>query len=356
MRMTLTTQGGEVIYLPEEIALDDSALNVDIPGLVIPERHGRRSIPHLKRLEPRTLRASGTIKECTPEEADKLASHLRGQLVGRGKLKLRRNATDDRYIEVECTNITHNYHRGHFGGSLFTLTMTFQADDPFWYQSELSEIHDTIELTPPITLRTITNNGNAPVYPIIWIPGPFTNPKLTNYTTGQTLQFTGTIPEEGYLILDGHGRTAIVIGGNVDHSGVARSGAETSIELADTASDVSNAYVGQLIKIVEGTGTGQTRRILGYNGSTKVAIVKTPWDIIPDVTSSYVIYKAAFLEGYFLSDAMTGKVSGGSSVIAKMNTEFVANGFRLNPGHNLIEYEGEGETLHISIIFRERWL
>jgi hypothetical protein len=72
-------------------------------------------------------------------------------------------------------------------------------------------------------------------------------------------------------------------------TGAAQAGASTSITLASGASATTNIYVGFYIRIATGTGAGQVRKIVGYNGTTKVADVEAAWGTNPDSTSVYAI-------------------------------------------------------------------
>jgi hypothetical protein len=69
--------------------------------------------------------------------------------------------------------------------------------------------------------------------------------------------------------------------------GCAQQGGGNSITLADYSSAEDSLYVGQVIRIVEGTGLGQERLISGYSGATKVATVSVAWGTAPDNTSRY---------------------------------------------------------------------
>lgn len=62
------------------------------------------------------------------------------------------------------------------------------------------------------------------------------------------------------------------------------------IELADAASDVDGAYDPAMITIIDGTGAGQTRMILQYNGVNRIATVDRNWKVNPDATSEYIVF------------------------------------------------------------------
>jgi len=65
-----------------------------------------------------------------------------------------------------------------------------------------------------------------------------------------------------------------------------------TIILDENESSEDGFYKGYFIKIAGGTGSGQVRKIIGYEGSTKVATVNKSWDIIPvKDKSSYKLYR-----------------------------------------------------------------
>lgn len=71
-------------------------------------------------------------------------------------------------------------------------------------------------------------------------------------------------------------------------SSTATGGAATTITLDAGASAVDDFYNNTLIYITGGTGVGQSRYIVDYVGSTKVATVST-WATTPDNTSTFAI-------------------------------------------------------------------
>jgi prepilin-type N-terminal cleavage/methylation domain-containing protein len=63
----------------------------------------------------------------------------------------------------------------------------------------------------------------------------------------------------------------------------------TTIKLAPGASSTDNAFVNMTIRLLSGTGGGQTRTITAYDGSTKVATVNTAWVTTPDSSTNYTL-------------------------------------------------------------------
>jgi hypothetical protein len=65
------------------------------------------------------------------------------------------------------------------------------------------------------------------------------------------------------------------------------------IELDSTASSDTGAYDPGVVSIVDGTGAGQSRQILQYDGATKIAHINRDWRVVPDDTSEYIITSSA---------------------------------------------------------------
>ena len=97
----------------------------------------------------------------------------------------------------------------------------------------------------------------------------------------------GSAPEYD-AILRGCGLAATTTAADI--TGTAQAGAASAITLAAAASAVDDVYIGMVIAIDGGTGSGQSAVITDYVGSTKVATVATAWATAPDVTSTYSIY------------------------------------------------------------------
>jgi hypothetical protein len=85
------------------------------------------------------------------------------------------------------------------------------------------------------------------------------------------------------------GRRLREIGAYAIESGTAQAGNSHSITLAATASAVDGTYNRNLIVLVDNTGVGQTRTIVDYNGTTKIAVIDRDWRTSPDVTTTYQI-------------------------------------------------------------------
>jgi hypothetical protein len=67
----------------------------------------------------------------------------------------------------------------------------------------------------------------------------------------------------------------------------AQAGTSTTITLDASASATNDLYKGLLVRILSGTGAGQTRAITGYVGATKVATVHVAWVTAPSSDSVF---------------------------------------------------------------------
>lgn len=76
-----------------------------------------------------------------------------------------------------------------------------RADDPTWYDPANQQ---AVYLNANINgTQTITTTGNWNIYPYsISINGAITNPKITNNTTGQFIEFTGTIGAGTFYVIN----------------------------------------------------------------------------------------------------------------------------------------------------------
>lgn len=101
----------------------------------------------------------------------------------------------------------------------------------------------------------------------------------------KTFRFDGTVMLDALSGLD----LANPIIRLFTHRGTAQAGASSTITLATTASSTDDTYNNMDIVITSGTGSGQTRTITDYVGSTRVATVDEAWTTTPDDTSVYEV-------------------------------------------------------------------
>lgn len=110
------------------------------------------------------------------------------------------------------------------------------------------------------------------------------------------------------------GRRLRQIAGVVIHDGTAQAGTSNTITLDTGASATDGAYDPAMVVIVGGTGVGQTRLILQYTGSTRVAVVDRDWKVTPDNTSVFQIQADAGRE-----HVNEGLAQGGTATTITLN-------------------------------------
>lgn len=93
-------------------------------------------------------------------------------------------------------------------------------------------------------------------------------------------------------------------------SGVAQSGSGSAITLRSGASGSDDLFNGSQVEIVRGTGAGQVRTGIDYNGTTKVLTVDRAWQQNPDTTSVYRISGIG--------------IQHGTDIVAKVNASQIA--------------------------------
>jgi len=141
----------------------------------------------------------------------------------------------------------------------------------------------------------------------------------------------------------------------VIYSGTATAGSTNTISLGSGASATNDVYAGQLITLTSGTGVGQTRRIIDYVGSTKVATVDRNWTTNPangtgfDITAS--TSSGISVEGVLASATSTTAVLGteASSVDDIYNNGIITivSGTGAGQFKDITDYVGSTKTVTI---------
>jgi hypothetical protein len=89
-------------------------------------------------------------------------------------------------------------------------------------------------------------------------------------------------------------------------SGTAQGGSTSGLILSSSSSSVSGYYNEYYARITGGTGVlNETRQIIAYDAASFTAAVASPWTMVPDDTTQYVIQDAT---QPFVLDASTGSV------------------------------------------------
>jgi len=140
------------------------------------------------------------------------------------------------------------------------------------------------------------------------------------------------ISNESKIVLDElpsefYGVTAVLVG-------TAQAGASSTITLTSSASVIDDRYNNFTIIITGGTGSGQSKLITDYVGSTKVATISGTWATNPDNTSVYSI--ACYNE----SKIVTG-LSINSFYVNYLNSIITFNSSEIGQTV-LVSYQGRG--------------
>ncbi len=96
------------------------------------------------------------------------------------------------------------------------------------------------------------------------------------------------------------------------NEGQAQAGAAGTITLNALASSSDDAYKNQFVYIRSGTGEDQARRVVSYNGTTKIVTVSDNWDVNPDATSAYIMIPFACVEVQAVGGTELGSNVGGN--------------------------------------------
>lgn len=121
-------------------------------------------------------------------------------------------------------------------------------------------------------------------------------------------------------------------------AGTAQAGAAGTITLDAGSSATDNLYRGFRVSIFSGTGAGQSRYVLSYVGSTKVATIVPNWTTNPDNTSVFVVETQAGVDiEAWLNTAVTAATAG----IPDVNTKNIANAAAALDANNLLKVDTE---------------
>ena len=129
------------------------------------------------------------------------------------------------------------------------------------------------------------------------------------------------------------------------------------IQLNAGASAVDGAYDPSGIEIIGGTGVGQTRLILEYDGTSKTATVDRNWKVNPANDSEFVIYGDAGRQGVNEGLAQAGSTSSTIKLNAlassadeayKNQIVFIRSGTGEDQSRRIASYDGASQTATVS--------
>ncbi len=88
----------------------------------------------------------------------------------------------------------------------------------------------------------------------------------------------------------------------VSETNTTQGGSNNTVILASAASSQNDYYKDMFVKIIEGTGVGQVRKIISYDGTTKTANIEGEWETIPNSASTYKIDTSFYYIYYYLEN------------------------------------------------------
>jgi hypothetical protein len=137
--------------------------------------------------------------------------------------------------------------------------------------------------------------------------------------------------------------------------GKAAAGSATTITLDSSSSDKDDSYNWMTITITSGVGSGQTKVIQDYVGSTRSATVST-WSITPDATSRYTIDISSLLvTGTAVSGSTsTIKLAASASIVTNAyvgQTITITGGTNSGQVRTIVSYDGGTQTATVSSVY-----
>lgn len=176
------------------------------------------------------------------------------------------------------------------------LCDTIRVNGQLWSAAGTVTLPSTVASTTNITggiITTVTNLTNLPTMPTDWVTAAgLKADAVTEIQSGLSTFNVGTDTVSANITkINSSTLAATKLGAVYDafENGTAQAGGASSITLANTASSVDDFFKNQVVFLLGGTGAKQTNKITGYNGTTKVATVETPWVTVPDNTTPYFI-------------------------------------------------------------------
>ena len=207
------------------------------------------------------------------------------------------NGSGNNYLDTSSVGLT--------GARLSTINWTQSADT-------LIVVHPDIQ---PISIVRGASNSS-------WTASTITFTNIPDYAfTSRLFNPQGTL-------------TPSAVSGKINLTasfaavtGTAQTGStSTTIRLATTASAVDDFYNGLYIETTGGTGSGQVRQIIDYNGTTKDVTVDAAWSVTPSNTTTYsiAVFKSAAV-GQYINASPQGRakiVAITSNTVARAIVEF----------------------------------
>ena len=205
---------------------------------------------------------------------------------------------------LDCSSSVSNVSDGISSNRLTNLWHTQSADTLLLFEETMAPLK--IVRGADHNLWTISDVAfdNIPVYPFVISD---TNPSATLTPSGTSGNITLTAGAATWH----EGRT-----------GTAQAGASNTITLDSGASSTNDIFNGSTIILTSGTGSGQTRTISDYVGSSKIATVSENWTTTPHADTGFKI--VSHVGQYVQSNDNIGRAritAVNSATVVKANVE-----------------------------------
>lgn len=164
---------------------------------------------------------------------------------------------------------------------------------------------------------------------------------LNTVNTGASFNVNNSVGKQ--IRQGGGGAPTSVLSGTVQTGSTAN-----TIKLSAAASATNNAYVGNIVTLDGGTpagALGQTRTIIAYNGTTKVATVDSNWIVTPTSSTTFSVYASA---NAITANEGTAQGGGPSSITLATTASGVDSYYANNSFVTILSGTGAGQTKTIT--------
>ncbi len=202
----LVAGGGQALYRITGLEGWEDLPGIESGNVSRPSRHG--SFPGRDYTEQRIVTATIQIDDNSPTFAASQEFLRRATAIGdddteydlvirlRGETLLARGKISGRIMPPELV-----------GAGIVQAQVRWTCSDPRRYSLDLQGT--TLDLNVPTDL---VNLGNVETHPLIILPGPVTDPVLTNGTLGQSISFDLEVPDGQTMVIDTDAVTATIAG------------------------------------------------------------------------------------------------------------------------------------------------
>ena len=92
--------------------------------------------------------------------------------------------------------------------------------------------------------------------------------------------------------------------------GLVQGAAGNTVTLEQRAGGARDYYQNYNLAICRGTGSGQIKKITGYDGVTHQAVLDSDWQVLPDTSSFYLLYRCCPTDYHYTINVVAGSITG----------------------------------------------